>query len=135
MSDVLKNKRILIIDDEPSILKIVAEILKREGAVPTSMNSVSGGLKTADVEMFDAIILDRYLPECDGHDVLKKLKSAPETKTKPVIMLTGEKNQAEVRKSIELGAVGYIVKPFTPKDFLGQICRILDNKAPIDTEE
>ena len=134
MSEILQNKKILIIDDEPSMLKIVSEILKREGAIPTSMSSVAEGLKASEVAMYDAIILDRYLPECDGHDVLKKLKSSPETKTKPVIMLTGEKNIKEVKASIDLGAVGYIVKPFTPKDFLGQLHKILDNKAPIDTE-
>ena len=132
MSKVLQNKKILIIDDEQAMLEIVKAILKREGAFPTGISSVKNGLKASEVEQFDAIILDRYMPECDGHEVLAQLKSSPETKTIPVIMLTGEKDMSQVKESLKLGAVGYITKPFTPKDFFSQLDKILENKFKID---
>ncbi len=133
MDAVLENKKILIIDDEQTMLEIVTAVLKRAGAFPTGISSVKNALKASKVEQFDAIILDRYMPECDGHDVLKQLKSSPETKTTPVIMLTGEKDINEVKESVKLGAVGYITKPFTPKDFLSQLDKVLESKFKTDS--
>ncbi len=133
MSEVLKNKRILIIDDEHAMLEIVKALLKREGAEPTGLSSIKNGLKASEMEQFDAIILDRYMPDCDGHDILKKLKESPQTKTTPVVMMTGEKDIAEIKMSLKLGAVGYIAKPFTPNDFIGQMNKILANKFQVDT--
>ena len=135
MSAVLKNKKILIIDDEPGILDIVREILNRTGAKPYTANNLESGLHTVRFESIDAILLDRYMPEGDGLEFLKRLKATPETKTLPVIMLTGEKDMIEIKKSLEAGAVGYIGKPFTPKTFLGQLEKILNNKVELDSSD
>ena len=129
MNEILQNKKILIVDDEQAMLDIVKTVLKREGAQPTGINTASKGLQTAQSERFQAIILDRYMPDGDGHEILKELKSSPKTREIPVIMLTGEKESKEIKKSIDLGATGYIIKPFKPSDFLKQLEKLLDPNA------
>lgn len=133
MSSVLKGKTILVIDDEPTMLDIVREILNRSGATPIMANTQEKAVfEITHAKRLDAVILDRYMPDGDGLEFLKKLKVTPETKTLPVIMLTGEKDMAEVKKTLQHGAVGYIGKPFTPKAFLTQIEKILDRRVQID---
>ena len=134
MSEALKNKKILIVDDEQAMLEIVKAVLKRVQAVPFGANNIQKAMQILNTENFDAIILDRYMPDGDGHDVLQALKSEPRTKTIPVIMLTGEKDMNQIKASLKLGAVGYIAKPFTPQDFLNQLDRILNTKAAIDLD-
>ena len=133
MSAILKNKKILIIDDEPGMLDITREILNRAGAKPYTANSFDKGLHTVRFESVDALLLDRYMPDGDGLEFLQRLKATPETKTLPVVMLTGEKDMNEIKKSLEAGAVGYIAKPFTPKTFLSQLEKILNNTVALDS--
>ena len=129
MGNILKGKDILIIDDEQAMLDIVKAVLKREEASPIGIHSAEKGLKTAMTDSFDAIILDRHMPDGDGNEILKKLKSTDTTSHIPVIMLTGEKNAAEIKESLSIGAAGYILKPFKPVDFLRQLNKILDPDA------
>jgi len=116
------------------MLEIVKSVLKRAEALPEGANTIKKGLGLTRIYDFDAIILDRYMPDGDGHEVLEKLKGEPRTKTIPVVMLTGEKNMNEIQTSIKLGAVGYIAKPFTPKSFLGQLDKILATKFQVDLD-
>ena len=119
-----QNKRILVIDDEQAMLDIVQALLKKHDAQPFAAPGAKKGLQMA-CEGFDLIILDRYMPDGDGLDVLAKLRSDEKTKNTPVVMLTGEKDMSEIRKSIDAGAAGYIVKPFKPDSFLQQTGKVL----------
>ncbi|MGH1398379.1 MAG: response regulator [Alphaproteobacteria bacterium] len=127
-SKVLKNKRFLVIDDEPATVEIVKEVLNQNGAKATGVTNPQNGFGMMAKETFDAVILDRYMPPVDGHEVLQQLKGNAQTKDIPVVMLTGESKESEIKKSISLGAAGYIVKPFTPKSFLKQLEIILAPK-------
>ncbi len=126
MNSVFQNKNILVIDAEQFMLDIVKVLLKREGAIPTGAHMAQKGLELAKSHVFHAIILDRYMEDGDGNDVLQELKTFPKTRDVPVIMLTGEKDRFQIMKSIQLGAVGYIVKPFKPSDFLNQLEKLLE---------
>jgi len=121
----LKGKTFLIIDDEQATIDIVKEVLSQNGAMSSGITNPEKGFGMLSRENYDAIILDRYMPDVDGHDILKQLKKHPSMKGIPVIMLTGESMSDEIRASLALGASGYVVKPFTPKSFLLQLKKIL----------
>ena len=98
----------------------------------TGVGSVSRARECLSVQRFDAVILDRYLDDQDGHELLKYLKKNKETKDIPVIMLTGENEMAEIKASLSLGAEGYIAKPFRASSFLDQLEKILRRHSEVD---
>lgn len=122
MSD---EKVILAIDNEQVILNLLQSVLSASGYKPYSSTSPTRGIQLATSINPVLICLDRDMPEMDGHDVLRILKSQPNTRDIPVMMLTGTKEETAIRESIKLGAAGYVIKPFTPSDLLKQINRIL----------
>ena len=124
-AEFLKGKTFLVVDDEHSTVEIVKEVLQQGGAKVTGITNPQEGFGMMSKEEYDAIILDRYMPGVDGHEILEQLKGHPKMKHIPVIMLTGESKSEEIMKSIKLGASGYVVKPFTPRSFLAQLEKIL----------
>ena len=129
MPHILKGKNFLIVDDEQTTIDIVKEVLVQNGAEAKGITSASRGFGMMAKDKYDMIILDRYLEDVDGHDVLKQLKEHPVMNKVPVVMLTCESNSSEIVKSIDLGASGYLVKPFTPRSFLSQLQKILNIAA------
>ena len=126
MSNIYLGKNVLVIDDDPTIITIVKSILEREGAKGYGATGAEKGLSLVGTMHPDVVILDRYMPDTDGHEVLKAIKKNPRTQSVPVVMLTGESNAEEIKESIELGASGYLIKPFTPNNFLSQLTKILE---------
>jgi diguanylate cyclase (GGDEF)-like protein len=103
--------RILVIDDEKTNLLILYKILSPDYMIFTA-KSGSEGLRQAASERPDIILLDIIMPDMSGFDVLKVLKSDPELKDIPVIIITGLDNESDEEKGFLLGAVDYIFKPF-----------------------
>lgn len=124
-AEFLKDKSFLIIDDEQSTIDIVKEVLSQNGATAAGITHPEKGFGMMNENAYDAIILDRYMPGVDGHEILKQLKEHPSMRAIPVVMLTGESKSEEIVRSIQLGASGYVVKPFTPRSFLAQLKKIL----------
>jgi len=112
-------------DDELGMLDIAKEFFNQYGAHACTASTAIDAMRMAETGKYDLIILDRRLPDGDGNEVLKKIKGMEAAKNTPVIMLTGEKKMTEIKSSIELGAAGYITKPFRPTDFLAQLEKIL----------
>lgn len=125
VAEFLKDKSFLVVDDEQSTIDIVKEVLNQNGAKATGVTHPEKGFSMMGEEEYDAVILDRYMPGVDGHEILEQLKAHPKMNSVPVVMLTGESKSEEIMKSIELGASGYVIKPFTPKNFLSQLQKIL----------
>ena len=103
-------KKILFIEDEPTLQKTFKEILEKEGYQLISAFDGENGLVLAKKEKPDLILLDLILPKKDGFEVLKELKSDEETKEIPVIVLTNLEEIDSVEKALELGANTYLVK-------------------------
>lgn len=103
-------KKILFIEDESALQKIIGESLEQENYEIISAIDGEIGLKLAQKEKPDLIILDLVLPKMHGFDVLKKLKEDVETKNIPVIILTNLEGVKDIDKAIELGATTYLVK-------------------------
>ena len=120
------GKKILVIDDDPHIVKMIESRLKSEGY--TVLIDVSGeaGIKTAYNEKPDLILLDITMLGMNGLETLSKLKKTPETRIIPVVMLTGKSGTKEMLSAEQLGSVDYIIKPFETIEFLETISKYID---------
>ncbi len=118
-------KRILAVDDEPHILKLVAFSLKSGGYEVLEATDGLSAITVALAEQPDLILLDVMMPALDGYEACRRLKTDPATSEIPVIMLTAKTQVAEQKIGHEAGAVGYITKPFTPKDLVAQVREFL----------
>jgi len=103
-------KQILIIEDESALQKSLGEVLSQEGYNVAAALDGEIGLRLAQNEKPDLILLDLILPKLNGLEVLKKLKEDKTTKEIPVLVLTNLEGLAEIDKVLELGAVSYLVK-------------------------
>jgi len=102
---------ILIVDDETINIDVVSRRIGREGYL---VNQADGGRKALDlmkVQQFDLVILDVYMPDMDGIEVLKNIKSDAKTRDTPVIMLSADSSSKLIRKCLLLGAADYLAKP------------------------
>lgn len=124
----MKNRSILIIDDETEILKMIKFIFERAGYVQiTAASSAKEALKILSAKMPDIVILDVMMPEMNGFELLQEIRTISRV---PVLMLTA-KGEAEDRfTGFELGADDYLVKPFLPKELLLRISAILKRAYP-----
>lgn len=125
------SKKILIVEDEQDILQLVKLYLEKEGFRTVTAATGSEGLKQVKQEKPDLIILDLMLPELDGLEVCKRLRSAPETAMLPIIMLTAKAEESDTVIGLELGADDYVTKPFSPKALMARVkalFRRLDRK-------
>ncbi len=130
------DKKVLVVDDEPHIIKLVESRLKANGyAVITASNGLEGYEK-AKAQKPDIILMDITMPQMSGKDALKKLKEDKETASIPVIMLTGRSGADDIVECLTKGgALDYVVKPFMAEDFLNKINTALatDKKVPEDS--
>lgn len=117
---------ILLIEDDPDIQKMVRLSLKFQGGHEVSVASDGReGLEKAIAEHPDLILLDVMMPEMDGYETCRRLKAEPATREIPVVFLSARAQQSEIEKGRELGAVGYLVKPFDPMTLSDQLSAIL----------
>lgn len=112
---------ILVIDDEPSNLVVLQEVLAIAGYVPLIAENGRDGCQLAREKGVDLILLDIMMPEEDGFEVIQKLKRDPQTVSIPVIFLTGSNNVEHKLLGFRLGAVDYIVKPFQSEEVIARI--------------
>ena len=115
------KKRILIVDDEPNIVRTVADRLKMSGYDVIVAADGQEGMECAVREQPDLILLDVFMPKLDGHAALERLRQMEETKTVPVIMLTARSQVEDVARASALGVVDYVVKPFDLVELLEKI--------------
>lgn len=115
------RKRVLIVDDEPDILKTVVFRLKKAGYQVMTAEDGKTGLELARKERPDLILLDRRLPRIDGCEVCQRLKSDDNFKKIPVIFLTTSVVDQITDKIKEFGAEDYIIKPFEPEELLSKV--------------
>lgn len=115
-------KRILIIDDEPMILESVSYNLKQEGYEVLTANNGEIGLKLAEKEAVDLILLDLMLPGINGMEICRAIRQHSEV---PIIMLTAKEGEIDRVLGLELGADDYVIKPFSMRELLARIKTVL----------
>ena len=116
------NERILIVDDEPAILKQTRDYLEKDGFQVISAGDGSSALAAARREKPDLIILDLMLPGIDGREVCRILRRESDT---PIIMLTARAEESDQIVGLELGADDYVTKPFSPKALVARVRAVL----------
>lgn len=124
----MSNKKILIVDDEPNIIELVAFHLQKEGYHVITADNGLKALKAAEKEQPDFIILDVMLPEMDGFEVCKSLR-ARQNNT-PVLMLTAKDDEISKVLGLEIGADDYLVKPFSTRELIARIKTIFRRLKP-----
>jgi CheY-like chemotaxis protein len=117
-----KNPLILIVDDVPRNLQLLAAILKEENKYEVAAaTSGAAALKIVNNVLPDLILLDIMMPEMDGFEVCQKLKASPSTRDIPVVFLTAKAGLKDIVKGFQLGGVDYITKPFNGTELLARV--------------
>jgi len=115
-------KTILVVDDEPKIVKLVRDYLERAGFAVRVAADGKTALSLARTDKPDLMILDLGLPQLDGLDVTRELRKVSNM---PVIMLTARSEESDKLIGLELGADDYITKPFSPKELVARVRVVL----------
>jgi len=107
--------RILVVDDEPSIVRLMEFILARQGH--EMLIAVNGEEAVEKIQALkpDLILLDIMMPRIDGYEVARLVRANPETATLPIIMLSAKAQEEDIRKGMDVGVNEYITKPFSPE--------------------
>lgn len=120
-------KKILVVDDERHIVRLVEVNLARAGYdVVTAYDGVEA-LEKVKAEEPDMIVLDVMMPRMDGFEVLKRLQADPDTQDIPVIMLTAKAQDADIFRGWSSGVSSYLTKPFNPRELLTFVERIFQS--------
>ena len=114
-----------MVDDEPEAVELVEFNLKQAGYAVTTAADGAEALKKAHSQPPDLIVLDVMLPEMDGFEACKVLRLDPATAKVPIIMLTAKAAEIDRVLGLELGADDYLTKPFSPRELLLRIKKIL----------
>lgn len=128
-STPVRKERILVVEDEEDLLELITYNLGREGYQVTGVTSGEAALRHARSELPDLIVLDLLLPQIDGLEVCKLLRSDRQTQHIPIIMLTAKSEEADVVAGLELGADDYIPKPFSPRVLVARVRAVLRRKS------
>ncbi|MCE5323789.1 response regulator [bacterium] len=121
----MPNEKVLIVDDEEDILRLVEYNLAKEGYSTETVTTGELALIGARASLPDLILLDLMLPGVDGLNVCRILRSDPVTKAIPIIMLTAKGEESDIVAGLELGADDYITKPFSPKVLIARVKAVL----------
>ncbi len=119
------REKILIVEDEKDIIKMLEYNLKKEGFKVIDARDGEDALDLAMREYPDLILLDLMLPGIDGLEVCKSLKKETKTASIPIIMLTAKSQESDKVVGLELGADDYISKPFSPRELIARIKAVL----------
>lgn len=120
-------KRVLVVEDTTVTRFSVKQLLEDHGYEVEEAASGEEALAkaAAQPEPLNLVILDIFLPGIDGLGVLRELKARPKTRYTPVMVLTASSSTSIVRQAVDLGAVDYLVKPFSPEELLRRVERLI----------
>jgi DNA-binding response OmpR family regulator len=119
------NKRILIVDDEPNIVISLEYLMKREGFEAEVAADGEAALEALSRRRPDLVVLDVMLPKLNGFEVCRRIRADPGSREVKILMLTAKGRETEVARGLGLGADAYVTKPFSTKDVVAQIRRLL----------
>ena len=121
----MSKGRILVVDDEIYIVHILDFSLGMEGYEVITALDGEQALEKLKTEKPDLIVLDIMMPKLDGYEVCKSIKSSPETRHIPVILLSAKGRNVDQKMGFDVGADDYITKPFSPRKLVERINQLL----------
>ena len=125
----MKLTKVMVVEDDPDIQTVVRLSLKMRGVADVLVVE-NGEECLAQVTTYkpEVILLDVMMPRLDGYETCRRLKENPATRSIPVIFLTAKAQQYEIGRGLEMGATGYLTKPFDPMMLHSQIIELLEAK-------
>lgn len=121
----MSSKKILIVEDDPNISKLVDYNLSKAGFKTTVVGTGEDALANINRDKFHLVVLDIMLPGLDGLDLCKKIKNDPKLSSTKIMMLTAKGEEVDKILGFELGADDYVVKPFSPRELVLRVKAIL----------
>jgi len=121
------NRTILVVDDEPKIVRLVESYLQAAGFRTVTAGNGPDALQQLHSENPDLIVLDLMLPELDGIEVTRAVRKVSDV---PVIMLTARTEESDRLVGLEIGADDYVSKPFSPKELVARVRAVLRRATP-----
>jgi two-component system OmpR family response regulator len=118
--------RILVVEDEPRLLRNLTQSLREEGYAVDPSENGNDGLFKAEAHPYDVIVLDIMLPGIDGWEILKRLRTKQKT---PVLLLTARDTSEDRVRGLDTGADDYLVKPFDMSELLARIRALIRRSA------
>ncbi len=125
----MSDKRILVVDDEPFILRSLAFVLQKEGYAVSEATNGEEALLKIRAEQPAIILLDVMMPKKNGFEVLEEVKNDPNLKSSYVIMLTAKGQESDRVKGLTLGVDEYMTKPFSPMKIVERVRAVFDGTA------
>ena len=119
------SKKVLIADDEPNIVAAVEFLLQRNGYEVQVARNGDEALKLVEASNPDLLLLDVMMPVRSGYEVCKRIRENDAWRHIKIIMLSAKGRDAEVTKGLALGADDYVTKPFSTRDLLNRIGKLL----------
>ena len=127
----MQKKRILIIEDEESLLKLETILLTVNGYEVSGASTGKAALEKLSCEQFDLVLLDIMLPDIDGYEICSRIKEDPRHAGIPVVMLTGRKSSGDQERGASCGADAYLTKPFKSAMIIEVIERLLPGSGRV----
>jgi DNA-binding response OmpR family regulator len=124
------TKKILIADDEPSIVTALEFLLRRHGYEVQIARDGDEALRLVETMHPDLVLLDIMMPVKSGYEVCRQLRERPESRDVKIVMLTAKGRDAEVAKGLTVGADVYVTKPFSTRDLMARIHSLLEEQPP-----
>lgn len=121
----MPKAKILVVDDSPTELRLVAGPLREEGYDIITASDGDEALTKAGADQPSVIVLDVVLPKKNGFQVCRQLKTAPDTRGIKILMLTSKSQDSDRFWGLKQGADGYMTKPFNQAELLAQVAKLL----------
>ncbi len=117
--------RIVVVDDDYELLKLIAMLLRRIGAQSRTFFDGQAALEHLKTEIPDLIILDLMLPDMDGFDVLRQIRGQSQFNAVPILILSAKADPDTIRSGLENGADGYVTKPYIANSLIDRVRLLL----------
>ncbi|HEX6111400.1 MAG TPA: response regulator [Geminicoccaceae bacterium] len=123
------TKRILVVEDQEDNRRIIRDLLTSAGYQLIEAADGEEGVRSAEAERPDLILMDIQLPVLDGHEATRRIKQNPELRHIPIIVVTSYALSGDEAKAIAAGSDAYVAKPFSPRQLLATIRKFLPEAA------
>ena len=121
----MPDPTVLVVEDDPVILRLLEVNFELEGFAVLLAHDGAEGIEAARAHQPDVIISDIMMPHTSGLELVQTLKSDPETKGIPIILLSAKAQTADLKVGLDAGADGYVTKPFEPLDLVERVNELL----------
>jgi DNA-binding response OmpR family regulator len=120
-SRVERKRRILVIEDQPDLSRLLLIVLKRGGFDACAAANGTDGLRLAEEQNYDLVLSDIELPDIDGFEICRRIKQNPKLRPVPIILMSGRLAEGNEALALKLGAVDFVSKPFGVEILLSKV--------------